>query len=69
MLSGVMGMMDMAAGLPGGRSLATPAFYYFGNFDSIYFYRFHDRPYGTTISSLLDNISSIQDQKWTFFKV
>lgn len=69
MLNKAMEAFNFAAGVPGGRSMATPIFYYFGNFDSIYFYRFHDRTYGAAITSLLDNITSIQEQKWTLFNV
>jgi len=45
--------------IPAARSAISPLFYYFGNFDAIYLFMFHDRIYGDTLNSLLGNISQI----------
>lgn len=42
-----------------------PIFYYFGNFDDLYLYMYHDRLYGPTMNELFSNINDIETAKWS----
>lgn len=45
--------------IPAARKFISPAFVYFGIFDDLYLYQFHDRLYGATINDLFSNLNGI----------
>lgn len=51
--------------IPAARKIATPLFYYFGNFDDLYLYSLHKREYGDTMNSLFSYISGLEANKWS----
>lgn len=51
--------------IPGARKVITPFFYYFGIFDDLYLYQFHDRVYGNTMNSVFKEINEIENSKWS----
>jgi hypothetical protein len=53
--------------VPGARKAITPFFYYFGVFDDLYLYQFHDRVYGETMNAVLAKVNDIENSKWTVF--
>ncbi len=57
--------ITQTASMPVARRVATPLFYYFGVFDDLFFYQFHDRTYGPTMTDLFDQINQIEYQKWS----
>lgn len=44
--------------VPGMRRLA-PIFYYFGNFDDLQLYLYHDRKYGSVMGELFTKVNEI----------
>ena len=50
--------------IPGARRIISPVFYYFGIFDDLQLYQYHDREYGEVMTSLFETINSVEDQKW-----
>ena len=51
--------------MPGARRLISPFFYFFGAFDDLFFYQFHDRNYGVTMTQVLRYINEIEKKKWS----
>jgi hypothetical protein len=49
---------------PSARKIA-PIFYYFGNFDDLYLYMYHDRVYGSTMQEVFSHINDIERAKWS----
>ena len=52
--------------VPAVRKIAS-IFYYFGNFDDLYLYMYHDRLYGPTMQDLFTHINVIENAKWQLF--
>jgi hypothetical protein len=53
--------------IPAARRIVTPLFFYFGIFDDIYLYQFHDRLYGDTMNAVFNMINNVQIAKWSLF--
>jgi hypothetical protein len=53
--------------IPSARRLVSFLFFYFGIFDDIYLYQFHDRLYGDTMNAVFNIINNIQTTKWSLF--
>ena len=52
-------ILKFSISLPSGRRIVYPLFYFFGNFDDIYLYSFHDGFYGRVAEGLFSDISDI----------
>ena len=51
--------------IPGARRYASPLFYFFGIFDDLFLYQFHDRIFGLTMTAVFENINTIEYKKWS----
>lgn len=47
--------------------MISPVFYYFGIFDDIYLFQFHDRVYGETMTAVFTTLNDIESSKWSIF--
>ena len=45
--------------IPAARRIASPLFYYFGNFDDLFLYSFHNRTYSETMKYVFGEINQI----------
>jgi hypothetical protein len=52
-------ILSDAISFPATRRLIAPFFAYFGIFDDLYLFQFHDRLYGTTMNSLFNSINDM----------
>lgn len=59
----LVNMTKKLISVPAARIIA-PIFYYFGNFDDLYLYMYHDRLYGSTMKELFMHINVIETAKW-----
>lgn len=54
--------------IPAARSI-MPIFYYFGNFDDLQLYMYHDRLYGSTMQDIFWHINDIENAKWALIDI
>ena len=55
-ISFLSNLLKFSISLPSGRRIVYPLFYFFGNFDDIYLYSFHDAFYGRVAEGLFSDI-------------
>ena len=51
--------------IPGARRVVSPVFYYFGIFDDLFLFQYHDREYGQAMRSFFGKINEIELKKWS----
>ena len=51
---------------PAARRVLAPFFYFIGFLDDLYLYKFHDRTYGETATNLFQEVTTVEESKWSF---
>lgn len=52
-----MDIIKFLISIPAARRVISPIFYFFGIFDDIYLFQFHDRLYGETMKTVFENLN------------
>lgn len=63
----MISLLKKLISIPGARRVVSPVFYYFGAFDDIYLFQFHDRVYGETMKAVFATLNDIERSKWSLF--